>query len=387
MPAAVAVAAAARAAAKQEMAAAAAEAEAAASVAARAARDEACAAAGDEGAVALRAAAASGFTAEALAFARSVPDLVREIEHAFDALIGGGERRRALRPMPREHRRLTHELAHLYFVGTIATGVEPHRFISLVRTTQSTTSIQTTLHPLCTHHAPIMHPPCTHRASTVHHRAHAVHMPCACRAHAVHMPCACRAHAVHVPLRAPQVRTERSAVPFCTLLEADALRRDGLDKDGVDYDGSAAGSEGGAAAVAAVAPSWPLELYQVQCSEATLALAPIPRPQPQPNLNPTSIRCSVQRRASRGSSAPLAARTVAPMRWSTTLSRAARGPLREMSCACARVSALAARPPHAPCWTPSVAAAAASSECTRRHGRANSRRAQVRAASAARARA
>ena len=201
------------------MAAAAAEAEAAASVAARAARDEACAAAGDEGAVALRAAAASGFTAEALAFARSVPDLVREIEHAFDALIGGGERRRALRPMPREHRRLTHELAHLYFVGTIATGVEPHRFISLVRTTQSTTSIQTTLHPLCTHHAPIMHPPCTHRASTVHHCAHAVHMPCTCRAHAVRMPCTCRAHAVHMPC------TCRARAPACTPGAHRALRR------------------------------------------------------------------------------------------------------------------------------------------------------------------
>ena len=176
MPAAVAVAAAARAAAKQETAAAAAEAEAAASLAARAARDVACAAAGDEAAVALRTAAASGFTAEALAFARSVPDLVREIERAFDALIGGGERRRALRPMPREHRRLTYELAHLYFVGTLATGVEPHRFISLVRTAQSTPAVQTTLHPPCTNRthpapqpAPTVHPPCIHReSSTVH---------------------------------------------------------------------------------------------------------------------------------------------------------------------------------------------------------------------------
>jgi hypothetical protein len=136
VPAAVAVAAAARAAAKQETAAAVAEAEAAAAVAARATRDESCAAAGHEAALALRTAAASSFTAEALAFARSVPDLVREIERAFDALIGGGERRRALRPMPREHRRLTHELAHLYVVGTVATGVEPHRFVSLVRTAQ-----------------------------------------------------------------------------------------------------------------------------------------------------------------------------------------------------------------------------------------------------------
>ena len=77
-------------------------------------------------------------------------------------------------------------------------------------------------------------------------------------------------------LRAPQVRTERSAVPFCTLLEADALRRDALDKDGPDCDGDAAGSEGGGgggAAAAAVAPifGWPLELYQVQCSEAGLS--------------------------------------------------------------------------------------------------------------------
>ena len=39
--------------------------------------------------------------------------------------------------MPRDHRRLTHELAHLYFVGTVATGVEPRRFIKLCRTERS----------------------------------------------------------------------------------------------------------------------------------------------------------------------------------------------------------------------------------------------------------
>jgi hypothetical protein len=115
--------------------------------------------------------------------------------------------------------------------------------------------------------------PCTCRAHAVHMpctcRAHAVHMLCTCCAHAVHMPCACRAHAP----RAPQVRTERSAVPFCTLLEADALHRDGLDRDGADCDGSAAGSESSGATAAAVAPTlgWPLELYQVQCSEAGLS--------------------------------------------------------------------------------------------------------------------
>jgi len=187
VPAAVAVAAAARAAAKAETAAAAAQAEAAAAAAARAARDEACAVAGGEAAAALRTAAAASFSAEALAFARSVPDLVREIEHAFDALIGGGERRRALRPMAREHRRLTHELAHLYFVGTLAHGVEPHRFVSLVRRALSTPSMQPPLPPRCS-------PPCTRAASTVHapcaptphppriHPAPTMHPPCSHRA-------------------------------------------------------------------------------------------------------------------------------------------------------------------------------------------------------------
>jgi len=89
------------------------------------------------------------------------------------------------------------------------------------------------------HPAPTVHPPCTHRA--------------------------------------PQVRTERSAVPFCTLLEADARQREGLDTDAAGCDAGAAGSQGGGGAAAAVAAptfGWPLELYQVHGSGATLALAP-----------------------------------------------------------------------------------------------------------------
>ena len=88
------------------------------------------------------------------------------------------------------------------------------------------------------HPAPTVHPPCTHRA--------------------------------------PQVRTERSAVPFCTLLEADARQREGLDTDAAGCDAGAAGSQGGGGAAAVAAPTfgWPLELYQVHGSGATLALAP-----------------------------------------------------------------------------------------------------------------
>lgn len=78
-----------------------------------------------------------------------------------------------------------------------------------------------------------------------------------------------------MPLRAPQVRTERSAVPFCTLLEAEARQREGLDKDAAGCDAGAAGSQGGGgAAVVAATFGWPLELYQVYGSGATLALAP-----------------------------------------------------------------------------------------------------------------
>ena len=36
--------------------------------------------------------------------------------------------------MAKQHRRLVHELCHLYHVGTVAAGVEPARFISLLRT-------------------------------------------------------------------------------------------------------------------------------------------------------------------------------------------------------------------------------------------------------------
>ena len=78
--------------------------------------------------------AAVKFSVEARSLAISHPDLVAEIELAFDRLVASGERSRTLRSMPRQHRRLVHELSHLYFIGTIASGVEPARFIKLVRT-------------------------------------------------------------------------------------------------------------------------------------------------------------------------------------------------------------------------------------------------------------
>ncbi len=90
--------------------------------------------------------------------------------------------------MAREHRRLTHELAHLYFVGTIAAGVEPQRFVSLVR-------------------------------------------------------------------------TDRTALPPCTLTEAAARR-------GAE---SEAAEGAGAGAAPPRAFGWPLELYQVQCDERALS--------------------------------------------------------------------------------------------------------------------
>ena len=161
LPAAVAAASAARAAARAAAAAAAAEEEAAAVAATAAARAEwrasrrqallatileeadAAGAAGeadaaaDALAAALIAAAASKYSAEAVGLARSAPELVCEIERAMGRLVATGERRRALRPMPRAHRRLTHELAHLYHIGTVASGVEPHRLITLYRTDRS----------------------------------------------------------------------------------------------------------------------------------------------------------------------------------------------------------------------------------------------------------
>ena len=90
--------------------------------------------------------------------------------------------------MAREHRRLTHELAHLYFVGTIAAGVEPQRFVSLVR-------------------------------------------------------------------------TDRTALPPCTLTEAAARR--GAESEAAEGAGAGAGPPR--------AFGWPLELYQVQCDERALS--------------------------------------------------------------------------------------------------------------------
>lgn len=84
------------------------------------------------------ASASAAFTTEALSLARSQPALVAEIERALDLVVAGTERRRALRPMPRQHRRLVHELSHLYAVGTVAAGVEPQRYVSLLRTEGST---------------------------------------------------------------------------------------------------------------------------------------------------------------------------------------------------------------------------------------------------------
>jgi hypothetical protein len=137
LPPIVAQAAAARAAAKEAAASAAAEALAAMLARASGMRQAVRDAAG-ETLAAKTEAAAKAFTQEALGLARSTPGLVEELEQSFDAFIASGERRRPLRPMPRQHRRLTHELCHLYFIGTVASGVEPRRFISLVRTERTT---------------------------------------------------------------------------------------------------------------------------------------------------------------------------------------------------------------------------------------------------------
>ena len=81
--------------------------------------------------------ASAAFTSEALELARSQSALVAEVERHFDLLIAGGERRRPLRAMPRQHRRLVHELSHLYHIGTVASGVEPQRSVCLLRTDAS----------------------------------------------------------------------------------------------------------------------------------------------------------------------------------------------------------------------------------------------------------
>ena len=90
----------------------------------------------------LAADASKAFSAEALSLAKSHPSLVAEIERAFDLLIASGDRNKtaaahqrvSLRPMPRQHRRLVHELSHIYHIGTIAQGTEPQRYINLLRT-------------------------------------------------------------------------------------------------------------------------------------------------------------------------------------------------------------------------------------------------------------
>ncbi len=73
------------------------------------------------------------YSTAAIAAAREDAGLVCEIERELELLLAGGERRRALRAMPRAHRRLVHELSHVYRVGTLARGTEPSRCVHIVR--------------------------------------------------------------------------------------------------------------------------------------------------------------------------------------------------------------------------------------------------------------
>ena len=134
LPPAVAAASAARAAAREAAAEAAATAEETARAAAIAMRTTARGERSQEAAMAMVSDAATIFSGEALNLAKSTPDLVAEIERHFDILIGSGATSRQLRPMPRQHRRLVHELSHVYGIGAIAAGIEPHRALKLYRT-------------------------------------------------------------------------------------------------------------------------------------------------------------------------------------------------------------------------------------------------------------
>jgi hypothetical protein len=124
---------------KRAAAARAAEAAAAARLHARAtkaaARAQRAAELSSEAHSALVSVAAAQFSVAALQLPTTAPELAAELEETFDLFVAAPhERRRALRPMPKHHRRLVHELAHLYHIGTLAAGVEPKRFINLLRT-------------------------------------------------------------------------------------------------------------------------------------------------------------------------------------------------------------------------------------------------------------
>jgi hypothetical protein len=77
------------------------------------------------------ASAAEAFSAPTLAIARAEPAFVADLEARFDAALAARARRTALPPMPRDKRRVVHEMAHMYGCVSSSYGQGASRHVDL----------------------------------------------------------------------------------------------------------------------------------------------------------------------------------------------------------------------------------------------------------------